>query len=127
MSEKGNLVNQFIDQQYTFKGQWDVPSICGLKLVDKQGQTIVIATELYHINPGTSVTFYCAELATQIMNEFKLDPHKMVFVQQIPDKGSHLTIYGEAFDRVSFSWDGKKFVDPKWQRISKEEVIALIS
>jgi len=77
--------SEYFTEVYDFKGQWDAPSRCGLKIVENNGQTIIIATELYAENPGTSVTNFCAPLATQICSEFAIDHDKVIFIVHTPD------------------------------------------
>jgi hypothetical protein len=115
--------NHYMDRYFDFKGQWDSPSRCGLKIIRrKDGKTLAIATEIYRQNPGTPVTEWCAPLATQVMNELKETPENFIFVEHTPDLRSKLTFYGESFDLVSFDWDRTRFTNPKWTRISAEQV-----
>jgi hypothetical protein len=115
--------NHYMDRYFDFKGQWDSPSRCGLKIIRrKDGKTLAIATEIYRQNPGTPVTEWCAPLATQVMNELKETPENFIFVEHTPDLRSKLTFYGESFDLVSFDWDRTRFTNPKWIRISAEQV-----
>ncbi|MBM3435459.1 MAG: class I SAM-dependent methyltransferase, partial [Bacteroidetes bacterium] len=48
-----SVESKYINEIYHFKGEWDVPSFCGLKVISKPDKTIVITTELYDSNPGT--------------------------------------------------------------------------
>jgi hypothetical protein len=116
----------YIDNYYDFKGIWDVPSRCGLKIVSKEDKSIVIATELYTQNPGTSVTNCGGLLAQQVCNEFDILPGKMIFVEHIPDQGSRLEFYNEAFFIVHFEWNGESFINPKWEKINKDQLELLI-
>lgn len=114
--------NEFIDSFYNFKGLWNVPSKCGLKVVQNKNMTVFIVTELYDENPGTSVTNYCAQLASLLREDYNANPETLIFIEHVPGRGSKLENYSETFDKVSFKWDGKAFSDPKWDRISKEKV-----
>jgi len=114
--------DNYIDQQFHFKGKWDVPSLCGLKVVEKPDKTIVIATNLYKINPGTSISRWSAQLATTICNELNIDPAKLLFIEHNPDRHSNLEFYEQTFDVVEFRWEGDHFANPVWKRISKDEV-----
>jgi hypothetical protein len=115
--------NHYMDRYFDFKGQWDSPSRCGLKIIRrKDGKTLAIATEIYRQNPGTPVTEWCAPLATQVMNELKETPENFIFVEHTPDLKSKLTFYGESFDLVSFDWDRTRFTNPKWTRLDAEQV-----
>ncbi len=118
---------KYIDQIYHFKGKWEAPSLCGLKIVRKPGKTIVIATNLYDENPGTSISRWSAQLATTICNEFNINPEELIFIEHNPDVHSRLEFYGETFDIVEFDRDGEYFVNPVWKRVSKEEVNDMLS
>jgi len=121
-----DLNSDYFNEIYDFKGQWDVPSRCALKIVRNNTQTVVIATELYAENPGTSVTNFCAPLATLICNDFNIDHEKMVFIVHTPDTKSKLSFMNENFFHVEFTWDGAKFMDPKWAQIDRSKVDELI-
>ena len=119
--------DNYIDRQYHFKGKWDVPSVCGLKVVEKPGKTIVIATNLYDSNPGTSISRWSAQLATAICNDLNIDPGHLVFVEHNPDLHSKLDFYKETFDVVEFTWEGNHFANPAWKRVSKKEIDDMLS
>lgn len=114
--------DKYIDRQYHFPGKWDVPSICGLKVVKKPDKTIVIATNMYKTNPGTSISRWTAQLATIICNDLNIDPSHLVFIEHNPDRKSKLVYYAEAFDIVEFRREGDHFVEPVWKRLSKAAV-----
>ncbi|MCX6244209.1 MAG: hypothetical protein NTU98_05835 [Bacteroidetes bacterium] len=118
---------RYMDRYFEYKGQWDSPSKCGLKIVRrKDGKTLAIATEIYRQNPGTPVTEWVAPIASQILHEFGLNPENFIFVEHTPDLKSKLTFYGETFDLVTFDRDGNKFNNPKWKRLNREEVDLLM-
>ncbi len=117
-----DINSDYFSELYDFRGQWDVPSRCGLKIVKKDEKSIVIATELYAENPGTSVTNFCAPLATQICRDFAINHDSMVFIVHTPDAKSKLTFLNENFFQVSFKWDGSKFIDPCWEQLDKARV-----
>jgi hypothetical protein len=113
----------YMDRHFDFLGQWETPSRCGLKIVRrKDGKTLVIATEIYRQNPGTPVTEWVSPLATQIMQYIDEPPENYIFIEHTPDLRSKLTFYEETFDLVDFEWDGGKFINPRWTRLSNEEV-----
>ena len=119
--------DRYMDRYFDFKGQWDSPSKCGLKIITrKDGKTLAIATEIYRQNPGTPVTEWCAPLATQVLQETGENPENFIFVEHTPDLKSKLTFYGETFDLVSFEWDGTKYQNPAWKRLTREEIDALM-
>ena len=115
--------DRYMDRYFDYKGQWNCPSRCGLKILSrKDGKTLAIATEIYRQNPGTPVTEWVAPLATQVMTELEETPENFIFVEHTPDLKSKLTFYGESFDLVSFGWDADKFINPKWTRLTSDQV-----
>lgn len=119
--------DKYIDRQFHFKGKWEVQSLCGLKVVEKQEQTIVIATNLYKLNPGTSISRWTAQLATTICRELEIRTDRLLFIERNPDRKSKLDFYKETFDKVSFNWEDDHFVNPIWTRVNKNEVDELLS
>lgn len=121
-----NTDSKYIDEIYEFKGLWDVHSFCGLKIVNKQDKTIIIATELYDSNPGSTVTSWVDKLATELIQKHNIDHEKLIFIEHSPNRKSNLEFYKETFDKLTFDWDGEKFIKPSWERMTKEEVNKLI-
>jgi hypothetical protein len=120
-------LSRYMDRYFDYKGQWDSPSKCGLKIIKrKDGKTLVIATEIYRQNPGTPVTEWCAPLASQVLSEVGENPENFIFVEHTPDLKSKLSFYEETFDLVSFDWDGTKYENPQWKRLSREQVDTLM-
>jgi len=117
----------YFEKVYDFKGQWEVPSCCGLKIIEKKDKTIVIATELYAENPGTSVTIFCPQLAGLICDEYSIPHEKLVFIVHDPDLKSKLTFMNGFFYRVDFKWDGGKFIEPTWGQVEKSAIDEMIS
>lgn len=115
-------VINYIEEIYPFKGEWEMPSFCGLKVVKTQEKTIIIATEMYDSNPGSSVTSRAGQLATEIIRKFNIPWDQLIFIEHIPDRKSNLVFYDETFDIVSFQWDGNQFIHPSWKRVSAREV-----
>jgi hypothetical protein len=115
--------DKYMDRYFNYAGQWESPSKCGLKVVNrKDGKTLAIATEIYRQNPGTPVTEWCAPLATSIMNELQCTPEQFIFIEHTPDLRSKLAFYEETFDLVNFEWNGESLTLPKWTRLSPAEV-----
>lgn len=120
------LNTAYVDLFYDFKGVWDIPSRCGLKIVKTEKEDIVIATELYSENPGTSVTEFCNRLATIIVKDHGLDPARLCFIVRTPDNNSKMSFWNEFFSRADMAWDGEKFGNPRWEKLSKEQVDHLL-
>lgn len=120
------LNTAYVDKFYDFKGIWDVPSRCGLKIVTHKEHVIVIATELYLENPGTSVTEFCERLATLIVKEFELVAPQVIFIVRTPENKSKLSFLNEFFSRAHMDWDGASYGKPRWEPLSKDQVDDLI-
>jgi len=119
---------KYLDTIYNYKGEWGIDSQCGLKISSAaNGKTVIIATELYDKNPGTSVTQWNTYLATELCIKNGIAPDKLIFIEHTPDKGSKLAFYNETFYKVDFEWDGKKFINPNWEKIPKETVEKLLN
>lgn len=94
---------KYYDEIFNFKGQWDMPSKCGLKLLKYQDKTLIMVTELYQDNPGTSVTYGGVSLAKQICEKKNLDFQQVLYFECNPDTHSKLSFYDEEFFLVDFS------------------------
>ena len=94
--------DNYYDEVFDFKGQWNMPSRCGLKIVKSADKVIVIATELYQDNPGTTVAAAGKSLAQQICETKKLDLEKIVYLQCNPCTNSKLSFYDEEYFEVTF-------------------------
>jgi len=123
MTEKSD----FTDYIYHFKGAWDVPSFCGLKIISKKDKTIVVLTELYDSNPGSSVTSWIDKLATGLIREYEIEPEKLILIEHNPDRKSSLEFINETFDLVTFEWNGEKFVSPSWKRLTLNQIVDIIN
>jgi hypothetical protein len=123
ISDKGK---NFIDEVFDYQGMWGLPSKCGLKIVNKENHSIVIITELYEDNPGTSVTEFCPKLAEIISQDRNINPEKMILILHTPDVGSKYEFLHETFDIVNFCIEDGEFSDPKYERISKEDIVEMI-
>ncbi|MDR3118564.1 MAG: hypothetical protein LBU44_03990 [Mediterranea sp.] len=113
----------YYDEVFPFKGQWDMPSSCGLKIRVAEGKTYVIVTELYQENPGTSVTSAGKLLAGQICAAKGLDLQEIVYIECNPDTNSKLSFYDEAYFIMDFNADKQQM----YRRIDKEEIIKILS
>ena len=107
---------------FNFKGQWDMPSKCGIKIKTLQDKTVVIVTELYQDNPGTSITSVAASLAQQICAHFSINPQDLVYIECAPGMNSKLSFYDEVYYKVDFELRDGKFEAPKWSKLSIEEL-----
>ena len=72
--------------------------------------------------PGSrmSVRSCTGHIATSVAREFKINPHRMLFIEYYPE-----TVYGEhkehvipeKYDVVDFNWHDDKAIEPKWRTI----------
>jgi hypothetical protein len=108
---------KYYDEVFAFKGQWDMPSSCGLRIAEKNGKTFVIVTELYQENPGTSVTYAGRSLAEQICAAKKLELADIVYLECNPGANSKLSFYDEEFFEVRFG-EG----EPVYRKLDASEV-----
>jgi len=113
----------YYDEIFDFKGQWDIPSKCGLKIIEKEGKKYVIVTELYQENPGTSVTYAGKSLAKQICEKNNLSLSEIVYIECTPDTNSVLSFYDEQYYEVTFN----NTPQANYRRLSKEETEYLFS
>ena len=109
---------KYYDEIFEFAGQWEQPSACGLKIIDKDNKKIVIVTELYQDNPGTSVTAAGINLALQICEKKGLILSEIMYLECTPDTNSVLSFYDEQYFEVTFN-DMK---NASYRKLSIEEV-----
>ena len=114
---------KYYDEIFQFKGQWDMPSSCGLKIRQINGDTYVIVTEMYQDNPGTSVTYAGRSLAEQICEQKHLDINRIKYIECNPDTNSKLSFYDEEYFVVNFDADPQH----KYRRLTKEEVEKILT
>ena len=113
---------KYYDEIFEFKGQWDISSRCGLRILPaktgRREKTIVIVTELYQDNPGTSITAAGKNLVEQICRVKDLCPGEIMYLQCNPDTGSKLSFYDEEFFEVDFA----NGAEPVYRQLSAREV-----
>ena len=109
---------KYYDEIFRFKGQWDMPSCCGLRILSYNGKTHVIVTELYQDNPGTSVTAAGKILADQICSAKGFNSAEIVYLECNPDTASKLSFYDEQFFEVQFPDNS----DPVYRLLRREEI-----
>ena len=109
---------KYYDEIFNFKGQWEMPSKCGLKIIKKDSQIYIIVTELYQDNPGTSITYAGKLLKKQICEAKNIDIDNIVYIECNPDTNSVLSFYDEEFFEVTFN-DTKHAT---YRKLSLEEI-----
>lgn len=110
--------DNYYDERFSFLGIWEVPSLCGLKIIHKTAATYVIVTELYQENPGTSVTAAGIRLARQICEKKGLNLAEITYLECNPDTHSKLSFYEEAYFQVDF----RDETQPAYRQLTPEEV-----
>ena len=113
---------KYIDEIYHFKGKWEMPSLCGLKILKKSDNHIIILTELYEENPGSSATDMIEILAGEIVAKYPIEPESAVFIVRNPERSSHYTFFAETFHRARMDWDGEKFKGLAWEKADIDEI-----
>ena len=108
----------YYDEIFDFKGQWDIPSKCGLKIIEKEGKKRVIVVELYQDNPGTSVTYAGKLLAEQICEKKGLTLSEIAYLECTPDTNSVLSFYDEQYFEVTFN----DTPQANYRKLSREEI-----
>jgi len=114
---------KYYTEIFYFEGQWGQPSCCGLKIVNKEGKKIVIATELYQENPGTSITAAGYNLVRQICEKKGLLLSDIMYLECNPDTNSVLSFYDEQYFEVTFH-DLKQ---TNYRKLSKDEIKYLLN
>ena len=116
---KASLDN--IDTIFEFTGSWGLASKCGLKRFAFNGKDVVLVSELYLDNPGTSITQVTTSLANQVCEKFNIDPNNLIYIEHSPEMNSKLSFYNEEFYKVNFEIIDSKFANPSWQILSMDE------
>lgn len=117
---KASLDN--IDIIFEFAGLWGLPSKCGLRQLSVNGRNIVLVTELYQDNPGTSITQVTTSLAMQVCEKFRINPANLIYIEHSPPMNSKLSFYDEEFYQVCFELSDGKLINPTWQMLAPEEI-----
>jgi len=108
----------YFDEVFEFAGLWNLPSACGLKIIDKDNKKIVIVTELYQDNPGTSVTRAGYALAKQICERKGLSLSEIMYLECTPNTNSVLSFYDEQYFEVTFNDTSQA----TYRKLSQKEV-----
>lgn len=117
---------EHIQQLFDFKGRLGLASKCGLYIKQKGEKSIVIVTELYQENPGSSITSVTASLAMQIAQAFNISLEKLVYIESTPDMKSKLSFYDDEYYLVTFDLLDTTLQNPSWKKLTKEEFTTII-
>lgn len=113
--------DNYFDEVFDFRGQWDIPSKCGVKRIAKENKTVVLVTELYQNNPGTSITSVAASLANQICDKYSINHQELLYIECNPNMNSKLGFYDEEFYLVNFQVQDNEFINPTWKLLTTQE------
>jgi hypothetical protein len=111
-----------IDILFEFTGLWGISSTCGLKHISKEGKEIIVVSELYKDNPGTSITQVTTSLAMQICDKFNIDPKNLIYIEHSPNMNSRLSFYDEYYYLVEFEIKEGNFTNPGYKRLTEDEL-----
>ena len=124
---------KYVDFVMEYKGIGNCNCKCGVLIARKETLPIVIISELPD-NPGTSVTNWFENLATEIYHRHlkEYDPDSILWIehytpeyyQQVKVWATYKEKQNGVFDIVNMEWNTilKRYLNPFWRRISKEFV-----
>lgn len=119
--------DKYFDEIFDFAGQWDMPSKCGLKVEERNGKYVILVTELYKENPGTSITYAGGSLIKQICEAKNLDYNDIIYIECNPEMGSKLSFYDEECYLVTFEVIDNIPCNLKYNTISSDELSKYVS
>jgi hypothetical protein len=117
---------KYYDEIFDFVGQWEVRGRCGLKIADYNKKKVIIVTELYQENTGTSITYNSSLILKQIIEKKGFDRNDIIYIECNPNTNSVLSFYDEEFFEVSFDYIDNEFKNPKYRQLSFEEIKKII-
>ena len=119
--------DKYFDEIFDFAGQWDMPSKCGLKVEERNGKYVILVTELYKENPGTSITYAGGSLIKQICEAKNLDYNDIIYIACNPEMGSKLSFYDEECYLVTFEVIDNIPCNLKYNTIPSDELSKYVS
>jgi hypothetical protein len=108
---------KYIDEIFHFKGEWEMPSLCGLQIRRREGGTQVILTEMYEENPGNSVTGMVERVAMEVVKKYDISPEKAEFIVHNPQRGNKYEFFAETFYKATMKWDGERYRGVEWEKL----------
>ncbi|MDD3201824.1 MAG: hypothetical protein PHP76_07510 [Bacteroidales bacterium] len=117
---------KYYDEIFDFEGEWNLRSKCGLRIKDYGDRKVVIVTELYQDNPGSSITYGAGSLLEQICSAKGLDYRKVIYLECNPDTDSKLSFYDEEYFLTEFEMVDGKLINPKYTRLSDEQIKEIV-
>lgn len=98
-----------------FRATNGYPSSCDLTIY--RAIQLVVVSET---GEGMSVTNAAELIATEVVQQYGLDPRRMLFVEHYPEAQRPMP-YGESYDLVTFTWDGARAGKPIWRHLPPDE------
>lgn len=100
-------------------------SKCRIRIWQLHDKNIVLFSDLDKPDTGTSITNCSENLATLVHRDFKVSPQQTEWFQHYPRHNTSQATkekegIGEEVDKVSYSWDGRRFKSPRWRPSSRE-------
>lgn len=114
-----------IDMIFDLKGFLGLKNSYRLKIFRTPEKDVVIATELRD-DPEKSTSNTADKLATQVIDKFEINPERLLWIEHYPTLILDSSVKKERFDTVKLQWNGKKFSNPEWKNIQKEDVETMI-
>jgi len=72
-----------------------------------------------------SVKSCVSHIATQVAEQFQIEPQRMLFLEYYPEKtygAGDENIIAERYDKVDFTWYENKAMHPKWQPLEPPQL-----
>ncbi|MBF0395316.1 MAG: hypothetical protein HQK78_00940 [Desulfobacterales bacterium] len=70
-----------------------------------------------------SIKSCAGHIATILIQEFNIDPHKMLFIEYCPKSTYGINnehIIPESYDIIEFTWHEDKAINPKWRSLPSQ-------
>jgi len=101
---------------------------CRLRIYDLEQEK---AGSLSHLRPiivvvsdipesRMSVRSCTAHIATNVTQQFNIQPHRMLFIEYYPETAygeRNENIISEKYDAVDFTWQEGRAIDPRWRTL----------
>jgi hypothetical protein len=104
-----------------FRGPNGYPSRCQIQLFRQT--SLVIATD---IDQGTSVTNGCEIIASEVVRQYGVCPHRMLFIEQYRPDGPHRTTDLVRFTVTDDEHGAGQLRHPRWIHIPLAEFSRMV-
>lgn len=96
---------------HEFLGFHRIPSSCRVLMFSDDGDHFILFED---IDDGTSVTNASEQLATEIVEKFKLNPGDCRFFE------TYSQYHHDTVDEIEYTWNGNEAKHPRWKPAPKE-------